>query len=303
MPAEEYDSFISDPVDWMLRTFLPRSSAGLKGLSKIGPITPFIGIPVFLIAQFNDPEVRDAVKVLLEAAEECGKWQTAVKAVNTAALEKGIPALSGGMSGAPFDMLGDFFRGTAGIMMDMYRRPEKIMAAMERLIPLVITEAVGHANASGCPVIMMPLHKGTDNFMSPKQFETFYWPTLRKVMMGLINEGCVPMPFAEGLYNERLEIIKDLPRTSTIWYFEHTDMAKAKKVLGGHACIAGNLPVTVLMTGSPEDVKTHCKRLIEVCAPGGGYLLTGGAQIDKGNPENLRAIMESAKEYGVYKHP
>jgi uroporphyrinogen-III decarboxylase len=147
----------------------------------------------------------------------------------------------------------------------------------------------------------MPLHKGTDNFMSPKQFETFYWPTLRKVMMGLIEQGCVPMPFAEGHYDARLETIKnDLPKTSTIWYFEHTDMARAKKILGGHACIAGNLPATILMTGTPQDVKAHCKKLIETCAPGGGYILTGGAQIDKGDPANLKAMTEAVREYGVY---
>jgi hypothetical protein len=84
---------------------------------------------------------------------------------------------------------------------------------------------------------MMPLHKGMDNFMSGKQFETFYWPTFKKVMMGLINEGCIPMPFAEGLYNNRLEIIKDLPRASVIWYFEATDMARAKKVLGNRPAL------------------------------------------------------------------
>jgi uroporphyrinogen-III decarboxylase len=298
MPAAEYEAIINDPADWLLRTFLPRSCVNLKGFSRIGPITPFIGIPVFFVSQFADPEIRRTMRLLLDAAEECAVWQKAVGEVNIAALQKGVPAISGGMAGAPFDMLGDFFRGTAGIMMDMYRRPQKILAAVERLVPAVVAEAVGQADASGCPIILMPLHKGTDHFMSPKQFETFYWPTLHKVMMGLIEQGCVPMPFAEGYFNERLATIKrDMPATSAIWFFEHTDMVKAKKVLGGHACIAGNLPVTVMMTGTPQDVKAHCRRLLEACAPGGGYILTGGAQMDEGDPRNLHAIMEAVKEY------
>jgi uroporphyrinogen-III decarboxylase len=301
MPAAEYDQLIADPADYLLRRFLPRSVGAFKPFMKLAPITPFVGIPVFFIAQFGDPEVSRAIRTLLDAAEEMNKWAAAVAEVNVAALDAGLPAIRGGMSGAPFDMIGDFMRGTAGVMMDMYRRPEKLKLAAERLVPNVIAEAVGQANASGCPVILMPLHKGTDNFMSSKQFETFYWPTLRQVMMGLIEEGCVPMPFAEGLYNNRLEIIKDLPRSSTIWYFEATDMAKAKKVLGDYACIAGNIPVSILATGTPADVTAHCKRLIEICAPGGGYILTGGAQIDKGNPANLHAIMDAAKKYGVYK--
>ena len=79
------------------------------------------------------------------------------------------------------------------------------------------------------------------------------------------------------------------------------DMSRAKKVLGDAACIAGNVPVTMLCTGTPPEVKDHCRKLIEVCAPGGGYILTGSASMDRGNPDNLRAVMEAAKEYGVYK--
>jgi uroporphyrinogen-III decarboxylase len=146
----------------------------------------------------------------------------------------------------------------------------------------------------------MPLHKGTGGFMSNRQFETFYWPTLKKVMMGLINEGLVPMPFAEGNYEPRLEIIRDMPVGSVIWFFEQMDMAHAKKVLGGNACIAGNLPASVLCTGTPEQVKDYCRKLIEICAPGGGYILTAGVYMDKGNPDNLRVMMEAAKEYGIY---
>ncbi len=300
MPADEYDLLIADPADYLLRRFLPRSVGALAPLSKLGPITPFVGIPVFFVAQFGDPAMRRSLETLLKAAEEMNRWSAAVSEVNSVALNAGLPSIYGSLCGAPFDMIGDFMRGTAGIMMDMYRRPEKVKAATEALVANVINEAVGNANASDCPIVLMPLHKGTDNFMSPKQFETFYWPTLRKVMLGLINEGCVPMPFAEGVYNNRLDIIKELPRTSTVWYFEATDMAKAKKVLGDRACIAGNIPVSVLATGTPGEVTESCRRLIETCGGGGGYILTGAAQIDSGNPANLHAIMDAAKRYGVY---
>jgi len=79
------------------------------------------------------------------------------------------------------------------------------------------------------------------------------------------------------------------------------DMDRAKKVLGNRARIAGNLPVSVLCTGTPQEVKEGCRKLIETCAPGGGYILTGSASMNEGKPENLRAMMEAAKEYGRYK--
>lgn len=299
MKAEEYDALINDPADYLLRYFMPRSAGAFKPFSKLAPLTPFVAIPVGYVAQFADPEIRKAYETLFEAGQEAMKWAMAVGEISQIGLAAGFPNIWGGMSQAPFDMVGDFLRGTRGIMMDMFQRPDKLKEAMARLTPVAISDAVSSANASGCPIIFIPLHKGTGGFMSNKQFEGFYWPTLKEVMMGLINEGLVPLPFAEGNYEPRLEIIKDLPRSSTIWFFEHMDMAKAKKILG-HTCIAGNVPVTLMVTGKPGEVKERCRKLIEICAPGSGYILTAGAFMDIGNPDNLRAMMAAAKEYGVY---
>jgi uroporphyrinogen-III decarboxylase len=78
-------------------------------------------------------------------------------------------------------------------------------------------------------------------------------------------------------------------------------MAEAKKVLGNISCIVGNVPSSIIMTGTSAQVKESCRKLIETCAPGGGYILAGGASIDRGDIANLRAMMEAAYEYGVYK--
>jgi uroporphyrinogen-III decarboxylase len=300
MKAGEYDDFIRDPADYLQRVFLPRSNTALQGFTKLSPITPMIGIPVSYIASFGDAEVRASYQKLLEAGQETMKWLAAVGRISDTAVSTGHPNIWGGMSGAPFDMLGDWLRGTHGIMMDMFQRPDKLHEAMERIVPIAINEAVSAAEASVCPVVFMPLHKGTGGFMSNKQFEEFYWPSYKKVLLGLIDEGLVPMPFAEGDYEARLDIIKDMPYSSMIWFFEKMDMAKAKKILGGSACIAGNVPVTVLTTGTPEEVKKRCHELIKTCAPGGGYILTASAFIDEGNPENLRAMMAAAEEFGAY---
>jgi uroporphyrinogen-III decarboxylase len=300
MTPEEYDDLIIDPTDYLLRTFLPRTNKALAGLAKLTHMSPMVGIPMFYINQFSDPEIRASLQTLLDVAEEGTQWMKAVIEVSMAAMNQGIPGIWGSFSQAPYDLIGDMMRGTRGIMLDMYKRPAKLEEAMERLVPLAIRDGVTGANQSGVPVVFIPLHKGTGGFMSNDQFATFYWPTLKKVMMGLIDEGLVPMLFAEGDYEPRLEIIKEMPRASVIWYFETMNMAKAKKMVGGNNCIAGNLPVSVLCTGTPRQVKEGCRQLIDTCADGGGYILTGAASMNEGNPENLRAMMAAAKEYGVY---
>jgi uroporphyrinogen-III decarboxylase len=186
------------------------------------------------------------------------------------------------------------------MMLDMFQRPAKIYEAMDRLTPLTIKAAIEMSDQSGIPMVMMPLHKGADAFMSVKQYETFYWPTFKQVVMGIVNEGIIPILFAEGSYNKRLEIIGDFPKGTVAWYFDQTDIFRAKEMIGDTCCIMGNVPSSLMMTGTPAQVKEHCRKLIEICGKGGGYILAGGANLDEGNPDNMRAMMEAAQEYGVY---
>jgi len=148
---------------------------------------------------------------------------------------------------------------------------------------------------------MFPLHKGADGWMSQKQFETFYWPSLRKILSALVNEGILPLCFAEGSFNTRLDTINVFPKGGVCWYFDQTDMVKAKKKLGDKSCIMGNVPSSLLIAGSYTQVKEYCRNLIETCGVGGGYILApGSAGIDRAKVENLRAMVDAAREYGFY---
>jgi uroporphyrinogen-III decarboxylase len=215
----------------------------------------------------------------------------------------GLPSTSGGWTKAPFDTLGDTLRGTRGIMLDMYRRPQKLLEAMERLVPIAVEVGVRNANASDNQMVFIPLHKGADGFMSNKDFEKFYWPTLKAVLLGLIEAGTVPYLFVEGGYNQCLDIITDpdIPAGHTVWMFDQTDMREVKKKLGGWACFGGNVPGPLLKAGTPQEVEAYVKKLIDDMAQDGGYILANGAVIDDATPENLHAFIDTGKEYGVYR--
>jgi uroporphyrinogen-III decarboxylase len=301
MKADEYDALLNDQTDFWLRTMMPRITGALEPLQYLSPFNAMSAIPVGFIAPFARKDVQDAFKVLMEAGEELQKWAIAAGTSTQEILTMGFPPFGGIMSMAPFDVVGDFLRGTHGIMLDMYRQPDKIHEVLEKITPSTIEMAVDGAATTINPIVLMPLHKGDDSFMSQKQFETFYWPTLREVMLGLIEEGLVPMPLAEGFYNNRLETITDIPRGAVIWWFERADIYKAKEIVGGTACIAGGLPLSLVCTGTPQEVKEYCRNLIEVCGKGGGYLLSTASSVEEATAENLHAIMEAAKEYGVYK--
>ena len=77
-------------------------------------------------------------------------------------------------------------------------------------------------------------------------------------------------------------------------------MFKAKEVLGGHHCIQGGVLPTLLEAASPSEVEEYCKKLIEVCGKGGGFILGPGSSIDCAKPENLKAMIDAAHKYGRY---
>ena len=301
MKPDEYDAFIKDPFDFSLRYFTPRTWGALAPLSALTRFDSTLGLPFQLLGLCSNPEFQPVFRAIKEASRELEKWQAVVFECDRIARETGCPSAAGGMALAPFDTFADMFRGTRGIAMDIYRQPEKLLEALEIVTPQSVESAVTAANFAGCPMVFIPLHKGADNFMSTKQYERFYWPTFRKLLVSIIEEGCVPIMVADGSYNERLEVIKDLPRASVVWIFEQTDMTKAKAVLGDSACIGGNVTAAQLYTNTPEAIKEYCRHLIEVCGKGGGYILTLGSSVDRCNPKNLQAVVEAAKEYGVYK--
>jgi uroporphyrinogen-III decarboxylase len=185
-------------------------------------------------------------------------------------------------------------------MLDMYRRPELVIKTCEKLLPMIVEAAVNSVKRSGIPRIFIPLHKGLDGFMSPDQFNRFYWPTLRELLVALINEGANPWVFWEGDATSRLEIIKDIPSGKAVYSFEATDIMKAKDILGDRICIRGNVPISILATGTPDDVRTCCKKLIDYVGRDGGYILDSSAGLDDAKTENVRAMFDFTREYGVY---
>ena len=302
MGPDDYDALIADPESYFRRALLPRFGSAFAPLATIGPFSDMMeaaSMP-FSILPFADPALVEGVQRLAEAARESFAWVRATGAADAeVAARLGIPPEMGGSAKAPYDILADTLRGTRGIMMDRFRQPDKILEAAERFVPLMIDLGVRQAARAQAPLIVFWLHKGADGFMSDADFRTFYWPTLKAVMKGLIEQGIVPAMFAEGGYNQRLEAIADdgLPAGSALWLFDQTDMAAAKRALGGHSCIAGNVPTALLALGSTHEVQLYVAGLLEDCATDGGFFLRNGAVLDDAKAENLKAMIDTGRDW------
>jgi hypothetical protein len=303
MKAEEYDLLMTDPSFFFRNFYLPRVFGALQGFQMIPPPTGILEMygVAFNFIPYALPPVQATYKALFEAGAEALKWAMVMGGSNGELASLGFPNILGGFTKSPFDTIGDTLRGTKGIMLDMYRQPDKLLMATEKLVPIMIGMGLGAAQQTGNPLIFMPLHKGADGFLSDKQFKTFYWPTFKQVMMGLIEGGCIPFPALEGHWGSRLEVIQDIPKGKTVWMVDQTDMARAKETLGKNACLLGNVPSSMLNLGTPDDVKAYCKKLIDTAGKNGGFIMSNGAFFDEAKPENIKAMVDITKEYGVYR--
>jgi len=303
MTADEYDAFISDRSDFLLRVYFPRIFGALEALKRLPDLSEnYYFRTAKNIAVLGEPEVAATLESLLKAGKQAKKMVDEAAKLDQDMRELGFPPMFGSYCHAPFDYIGDFYRGTRGIMLDMYRNPDKLLKAIDTSIPMLTGSAIAQGANSDVPYVFIPLHKGLDGFMSLEQFKTFYWPSLREIMVELINAGLIPCPLWEGDCTSRLEIIKDIPPGKAIYCFERTDMFEAKKILGDRVCIRGNVLASQLNAGTPNEIRDYCKRLIDVVAKDGGFIMDGAAGIpDEANPENVKVWADFTREYGIYK--
>ncbi len=300
MKAEEYDHLLSDPSDFIVRRLWPRIFRGLKGFEKLGPIHNHYSYSTGMLFAFGDPEVAEALDSLRKLSAESAKVIAHGRAFSVELKAEGFPIEYGSSTQAPFDLLADFFRGTRGLLLDLYRRPATVTAACEKFLPFLVDKGVAGAKASGNPRVFIPLHKGVDGAMSREQYSRFYWPTLHDLLLALINEGLCPCPFFEGEYSTRLDIIKDIPPGKACYKFESVNMKTAREVLGEGVCLRGGVPASLLVAGNPESVREHCRRLIKEVAPRGAFIMDSSSVLDDAKPENVKALFEATREFGRY---
>jgi Uroporphyrinogen decarboxylase (URO-D) len=300
MKPEEYDEFLYDPSDFIVRKYWPRAYGRLAGLADLLPLREAQGYfaAPFAFFPFGTPAGLEALEALKEAGAAGFKSVMALVGHGKRLREAGFPLSWSAFGAVPFDLVGDFLRGRKGVMLDMFRCPEKLEAAAEKMLPMAIEMAVRSARVSGNPRVFIAIHGGVEGFMSVDQYKRFYWPTFQALLVALADEGLNPFVLVEGGSASRLQIMADVPPGKVCYWFDHVDMRRAKEILGGRACIAGNVPIALLTVGTPDDVRAYCKDLIDAVGRDGGFIIGPSGQTEDVKVENVKAMVDFTKEYG-----
>ena len=301
MKAEEFPAFLRDPTGFYLRSYLPRIFGAFEGFEHF-PILPgtFYFRIVTGLRPLANPEFRKSLQRVLAASEEverylnhAGQWNRRINAL-------GFPLINGTSSGAPYDVIADYFRGAAGMMKDLFRHKDKLLEMIDAMRRHLVDMTIRNAKASGHPIVMIPIHWAPDAFMSQKHFEQFWWPSFRQMLVELIEADLIPMPLWEADCTKRLETIRDIPASKCIYWFERTDIVKAFEVLGDVVALRGNLSPSMMTTGTPQDVDAAVKHLVDnIWAKGGNLILDTAFGIPDETPvANVRAMFDAGRKYG-----
>jgi len=306
MKADDYDVFLNDPSDFAIRKYLPRAFEELEGLALLPPL----GMSLFGYYNLSNsvallaPPVVAALEALTKAAQATAAFNSRMMASAQRNAALGFPGptfLMGALIEAPFDFMSDTLRGMRGIFLDMLRIPDKLLEAEQRVLNLQVEHAISFSKATGLKGAFIPLHRGSDGFMSLEQFEKFYWPQLKDMVVRLVEAGLTPSLYYEGVWDQRLKYLTELPKGKTVGAFQDSDIFKVKEVVGDTLCIMGGMPIPLLKNGTTEAIRERTQKVCEEVGKGGGFIMTSTVmELEGVKPEAIEAWVNATKEFGVY---
>jgi uroporphyrinogen-III decarboxylase len=309
MTAEEFDEILSDPNEFAIKKLWPRISDTLGPISALSQLPPLpwlyfsnaYALPEILGEVLSEPSVVELLKKALALVEAHAQEKILRSRYVREMMNLGFPVGFNAATFPAFDWISDTLRGMRGSMLDMYRVPEKLAAAVELFTPWTIESCLRTAEQTQNKGVFIPMHRGAAGFMSNKQFAKFYWPCFKALLLGLIDAGLTPIPLFEGDYTPRLEFLQELPPKKILGHFDQVDRSKAKKLIGDVMCFWGNVPASLMCTGTKQQVKDDVKELIDIFGDNGGLIIDSSIGIpDEAKPENVQALTEAVHEYGIY---
>jgi uroporphyrinogen-III decarboxylase len=143
--------------------------------------------------------------------------------------------------------------------------------------------------------VMVGVARGASIMVSPKVFDRFVWPNVKKVAEMIVEEGSICYLHLDSNWDRDLDRFRELPKGRCVMSSDSaTNIYKMKEKLDGHMCLMGDVPPALLVLGTPDDVYKHCTKIINDIGPT-GYILSQSCTIPaNAKPENVAAMMAAA---------
>jgi uroporphyrinogen decarboxylase len=187
--------------------------------------------------------------------------------------------------------------GMESLLMATIEDPERLSRLIQfstdliwaLLEPILAHEDILGANFSD------PVASG--DVISPLTFRQFAVPALKDLVQRVRSKKKYSMVHICGNTTNVLQDILEIhPHCFSLE--NKVNLKKAKGVLGGKVCVAGNVsPTGAFLSGKPEQVMDEAQACLSAWGEDGGYILTVGCDFSKNVPlENMKALMSFKKE-------
>lgn len=212
--------------------------------------------------------------------------------------DKGIPVLLGAAVDSVL-MAFSLCRTLTHFTMDLYEAPDKVQAAMDASCDDLIRNTLDTIKITKGRFVFIVLERGSGAIYRPEIFERFEWPYLQRFVDAFVSEGLTPWLHLDTDWSLNLPYFRQLPRGRCVADLDGTtNIFKAKEILGGHMCISGDIPASLMTLGTPEDIRLYCEKLIDEVGKGGGFFLTTGCECPvDAKFENVKMMIDVAKRY------
>jgi len=201
---------------------------------------------------------------------------------------------------SPLDYYLDLF-GFEQALFGLVEDPGRAEAVLERFSEAIVHLALGFVRHGADAVKISSPYAGA-GFISPAFYRRFVQPYEGRIARAVHEAGAHAYLHTCGDVHDRLELMAD-SGASGIECLDppplgRTDLAEAKKRLGGRLFIKGNVdPIHTLLRGDPDKVLLDARRRLAVGRPGGGYILSTACSIAPRTPrENVAALRAAADE-------
>jgi uroporphyrinogen-III decarboxylase len=282
MREDEYDALIADPTAFLYNIWLPRVSSEA---AKIGEPSTY---------RSNLSLVKGAMAML-------AYFYAFGPQIARLRSECGVASAIAGIFKAPFDILADKLRGYIGLTMDMQTQPDKVLAACEALMPHLCHVGLSTADPAKLAPIGFWMHRGCVPLVTPRQFASHNWPTLKPIIEEFWKHGHQTLFYAEGKWAHHLDAFRELPDGSIVFHCDQDDIFQVHRKLHDKFAISGGIPNALLSFGQASEVRSLCQRVLQEVAREGGYIMDAGAIMQNDtNIDNLRAMTQATRQYGSY---
>jgi uroporphyrinogen-III decarboxylase len=190
-------------------------------------------------------------------------------------------------------------RSMVKFMEDLYYNPKPVEKALKRVTQEFIELIISRCKLFDTKLTFLAEERAEAFFFPLPMFERFWWPYTMEIVNALWSEGIVTWFHLDQNWDKNLPYFKQLPRGSAILALDSTtNIFAAKELLRGHLCLAGDVSPALMSIGTPEEVETYCRKLIDEVGDDGGFILGTGCEMPTAvKLDNWRAMVQTARNY------